>query len=416
MDFRRGTIWAVLLWAFSATAVITADNNEDTRYFQGDKQLAHNEKSGWLLPADFNLNLKTFQKILRNVSMLNIYDPYTRNTFSQLEDYADRNLPNEYSAGLRELLKLFDPLSVTTEPELVEVLNSPKARLHYGEGEIRREFDYDYTVARPTRGCFTFANHGMYLKLKDFESVETFGTCIRLFNGEKCSQQSVAFYPSEKLHWSYFLFPWFPSGSIGPCTPQELLWTKKQNKEVGNTSIILYEKEEIKDGLAYSPNILNFLEFPARDDETRPDSPVWLQTTGHAGSILKLWAKFHKKHLRPNETIAVQPSDVSQKVLGSMEVKEGDILGYVIHPKLGGPAETTYNIIPQSKWNWREWSRICTELVYDYLTTSSKVDPFVKLTLNFDYDQWNSSRPNGFSYWIEQTGSEIYYGYLTNLK
>ncbi|CAG7815286.1 unnamed protein product [Allacma fusca] len=100
----------------------------------------------------------------------------------------------------------------------------------------------------------------------------------------------------------------------------------------------------------------------------------------------------------------------------TMEMEDGDVIGYVIPPKFGGTSIATFNRFPACQSCTKELEDVFTSLTVD--VTSHKY-----LALKFEYEGGNQTRPLYFYYTVlkfydlEQQKTSLYhtyYGLITN--
>ncbi|CAG7716664.1 unnamed protein product [Allacma fusca] len=293
------------------------------------------------------------------------------------------------------------PLTEEDGDRLIEnLVTYPKARLYTGENHTGDFEEYNFTAAEFEGGCH-------HLNLKPLRSVDTFGKCVRLFDGGWCRGWSLAIYPgsgdSLKLPKSKLA----KVESIGPCLRHEFLFDCKKGRIIKNSS----------DLNTYIPDLNEFSSLRRVRGTTKvspENGPV--STNYHLGKhdrleYLSTWIEFY-----PNNTNNTDGNGV----LTSPDKKPGDVLGYAIPPHFGGPSDEVYNIYPSSPSARDKWMEILSQVkaFIEKRKRGMVLEPqpqTVVVGQKFEYENDDSTRPYAFDYHIQFRMSNLEYG-IPNLS
>jgi hypothetical protein len=282
---------------------------------------------------------------------------------------------------------------ILRKPSVHQLVTAPRARLFSGANFTGAYEDYAFETASFIGGCHELKKLG-----NNVTSVETFEKCVRLFEDSWCEQRSVAVYPGSEIGHNV-LNPYADKynghgaksfSAIGPCLPEEFEdfdfkdWTKQSF--VKNSS----------NPRRYFPDTVQFYHFEKQTKAiTVPRSSFSLThyLLGRGNRLEFLRAEIHPKHLNIS-----QPEFEMQNTTDfiSLEKAPGDIVGYGILPSLGGPLDKIYNAFPQTTAGKIQWTKLTSE-IRPFLEGGGK---FVRIALNFAYEDVSKTRPIGFYFWI----------------
>ncbi|CAG7814986.1 unnamed protein product, partial [Allacma fusca] len=263
------------------------------------------------------------------------------------------------------------------------IIRNPEAKLFKGENFTGEIEVYDIDSTGWGTGCQNLGNLN-----NSVASASTFGKCVRLFQEPYCDGVSLAVYPgSEKSR--KVLSPELTSvSSVGPCLTEEF-----DHANFGD----LARKTIVKNVENLRENIPDLLTFPG----------IGLRT-----SVIEVSNEFSVRRyvLGPNKRPEYLVSVIKSKHLGittelnakmedsvyfrSLKPVSGDVVGYGVPVELGGPANSTYNIFPQTSAGAEQW-RLLTSEVPDFLMQQDT--NYVILGVQFYYaDDWET-RPYAFT-------------------
>ncbi|CAG7684239.1 unnamed protein product [Allacma fusca] len=284
---------------------------------------------------------------------------------------------------------------------ILTMVTHAKSRLYSGENYKGKFEDYSSDTAPFKGGCYNLERLGGKIK-----SVDTYSKCVRLFSGSSCEGWSVAIYPGSGPAGNLLSSKLETVNSVGPCLPEE--FQNASFKDTGKQMIV----KNSSDFENFIPDEVEFYSLDClHDSRTSLDSGISLDAykLGPQNRVEFLQAMIYPKHLHiPQPNFDMENTDFFK----SLDRHTGDVVGYGIPLALGGPANQTFNVFPQSSSGYEEWNRTNTG-VTRYLERGRG---YVEVALTFLYSGNLTSRPHAFYYWIQFGGdrNEVSYGRVRN--
>ncbi|CAG7716131.1 unnamed protein product [Allacma fusca] len=309
--------------------------------------------------------------------------------------------------------------SGNTKPELdisallKTLLEEPKAKLYSEENYTGISEDYAFLTTEFEGGC---------LDLKDLrrkvKSVDTFGTCIRLFYGQLCIGWSLAVYPGSVNSDSVLNKKLSQVESIGPCLSDEFEHATFTDADSSIGAQVEKSSSDV-------PDMIEICSLEKFYKATRPLEIPKLLThlVGPHNRIELLVALIHPTLLNITHP-QTEGQMESRDFYKSLEKHPGDVLGHGIPALLGGPTNESFNIFPQKPQGREDWLNITSGIRSMIMSeqTSIKVrgtdttgpEILAQVALNFMYHNESSSRPYVFYYWVHLRSKRLFYGRILN--
>ncbi|CAG7786894.1 unnamed protein product [Allacma fusca] len=287
-----------------------------------------------------------------------------------------------------------------------KVLRRPHAVLYTGDNLTGNYEHYDFQTPTYKGGCFNLHKHEGKIK-----SVDTEGSCVRLFSGSGCRIWSQAIYPGVDVSVDPKLRGVM---SIGPCVQNEF---EHVIQEPWNSSHITIQKIPSKlRSYANIPDIIpDYFTYSGTTAVYFNSIPVYSYRLGDESRLEALAGSFHIRHMRnPEEAEANRITGLKQSFYEELALNpETDEPGYAFPLELGGPADKRYNVFPQNKLQAAKYRAEIVPEIKNFLDANP--ENYVRLTVNFFYENSTTTRPSGMWYLMFKDGlNEITYGYVPN--
>ncbi|CAG7715368.1 unnamed protein product [Allacma fusca] len=276
-----------------------------------------------------------------------------------------------------------------------DIISQPRARI-YLQSEFTSQNDFIDYAHNPKDICLSVRARRSLPKNR-IESIETYGTCVRIFRLPLCLGESLAIYPGSPDPSNSKIFKDF--GSIGPCFENEF-----ENAYVeynGNKTIVLKEA-----AFGSTPDLIEFGGLRYRKNSTKVACGTSAYSQGYKDRLEFVTARINKLGVVSRvELTKLKITDAVQRFYDSLEKLRGDVLGWALPLEFKGSSEASYNVFPQARSAKEKWAIIITEVLKEKLN--------VLLQVNFIYPHKFSTRPSAFVYRFYNQGL-FKYGVVSN--
>ena len=124
-------------------------------------------------------------------------------------------------------------------------------------------------------------------------------------------------------------------------------------------------------------------------------------------------AKVEFRHLRTGSRVGRGYTEDVKRFIRSLDgFREGDEIGHIIGDALGGPSGRRYNFFPQSsranKVYWNAFEKKIREFLKEQ-NDRNHYNAYVKIRVEFFYNESNKNRPVGFKYLCEYSDGTVEY-------
>ncbi|CAG7715372.1 unnamed protein product [Allacma fusca] len=293
---------------------------------------------------------------------------------------------------------------------LDNAIHLPKARL-YTKENLTGEFEDPKSFGTNALRCANLdKGNGTRYFFPEVKSVDTFGTCVRIYEGLWCEGLSLAIYPGSPFTHNISLSNLQTIKSISPCLQNEF-----ENAQIESNSLgyRIFKDPKRTQSLDIVPDEIPFFS-PINTTTIYPQCGIIQQERGFQNRVEYVKIEIERDTLRSDEVVKkIQIPPKVEEFYGKLQKEEGDVLGWAVPLELGGPVEEM-NAFPLNRNVREEFQRVVSKV--NGIFGSNESIQRVHFSVNFVYFDENSTRPDAFSYWIIQDYGEgaNYYDLLRN--
>ncbi|CAG7834801.1 unnamed protein product, partial [Allacma fusca] len=288
----------------------------------------------------------------------------------------------------------------TDKIDLDRLVNQARVRVFSGENYEGKYEDLDFSTnskCQRLRGSL----------LEKVRSVDTNGTCVRLFLTGTCVGWSAAIYPGTGNSKNVLNSKLTTVTSVGPCLREEFEGAKAVPDPSGQKI-----SKDSTNPQNYVPDLIEFESWNLYENGVRLTisevNSIRGYYRGQGDRLEYVSALVRNIHLNSSarDTGSIQNSSYWE----SIDKKEGDIVGFVIPLALGGPSNETYNVFPQTPKGAAEWKERTT-FISECIKSHPGADLWISTVFLFPNEQ--TKRPSWFTYRI-RCAKEVSYGIVKN--
>ncbi|CAG7727692.1 unnamed protein product [Allacma fusca] len=316
---------------------------------------------------------------------------------SHSEDLFGSQLQKDYQNGFTEILQIFEKMNKS-----IEDLNKHNNPLQHWTGYSET---YDFNNSTHKGGC-----HNLSKDPRRIKSVDTQGTCVRIFSVDYCLGFSQAIYPGS----SDSIDPKLNGvASVGPCVKNEFENAILEDSEKYSCQKVVRKSEAHLKTFAVMPDKMG--------DSYTQNSPAVKRLSDNDNPLTLYLIREGRQEFLNGISHIVSEEIVQRRISESRRLSfyqdislnpETDEVGYAFPVTLGGPTDQKYNCFAQNKNQRSRYESSIVPQITQFLAENPDKWVWQDLTLFY---AGNSTRPSGIWYRIHKSElDEITYDYWAN--